>query len=325
MVFRIDGTGDGAYGFPIRKYKGAELKGLDPMMIPVGGGKYINPEAMKELSPPRKVTPETRKAKAELDKKYSSTGLSYANAEKKIAQIRKKYTDSKYFTTERVLVKGPKGPAPIMYKAFESDEIADFNKEYDHFEEVKKFDPSKLPEPDRSEYMDAVASKKEIEYNNSDLAYQAAPSTTHPENDDYVTQERNPMLNFSIDKDGNIKEKEITPKQKEARDKFNKLATSNYISYKEATETIEKIKNKYKDAKYQKFVSDPNQDPGSLRNYGHSEIDVNKIPEPDKSLYLSMLNAAMDIEAKNSALFAQTGLEPHEDPFKIDSSAIIYH
>ena len=270
-----------------------------------------------------KTPEEIQQAKAELSKKVSSTGMSYSDADKKIQEIRAKYNDDKYFTTVQVLVKGQKGPRPIMYVSMELGvadlgDLEKFDDGYDHYNDVTRFDPSKLPEPDRTDYMEAVASKQEIEHNNPKLASVASSALNHLEDADYV-EPKQPSMPFDI-VNGNIVEKSVTPKQKAARDKLNNLTTSDGISYKSAVDNLKKFEEKYKDSKYKKFVPDPNQNqnldlnPGFARCYGHFELDVNKIPEPDKSEYLKYLNAVLDIEDRNSALVAQAGLEPHKNP-----------
>lgn len=228
-------------------------------------------------------TPEEKEAKAQLDTKVSSTGMSYADAENKINEIREKYNGDEY----------------------KKDVLADAGV-YGVMRTIKQFDPSKLPEPARTEYSEAMESKNEIENNNAALAKKAG-----------ITPQENKVGNKSIDNNGllgNIGEgfglgtSEPTEKQRVARAKLDTKISSTGVKYKDAKAVISQLTDKYKDDKnYQSTFNISSDDEYAVLKL-QTKFDPFKLPEPDKSAYFEALESVIEIEDANSALQAQTGL-----------------
>jgi len=105
----------------------------------------------------------------------------------------------------------------------------------------------------------------------------------------------------------------------EAREKLNKIKASNGLTYKEARATLQEIENKYKKIggadmlanKYFKQVQDPSPTGPNGEEYHvyrfHYDIDVNKLPEPDRTNFKRAQAAVEEIERNNSALVDDVG------------------
>ena len=288
----------------------------------------IDPSKLREalgIAFPPVTQKEHDKAVEELNSKVSSIGISYKEATEKMKQIEEQYTDDKYFDE--------------WYKKDESDSVL-YDKELlmntDDSEMLqigfakpkyikhRKFNPEKLPEPARTEYLEAKASKREIEMNNVELHNKTRARIKEEGYDD------------KKDLASLLKEPELTPKQKAAREKLNELTSSKGLKYADAKTKIEELKKKYifdNNPEVWDFVSDPTPkfpDRGStiLPNYGHQEFNPEKIPNAaDKKAYFEALDAILEIEKKNYALLTQAGLKETEDPRKIDiyDNSILYN
>lgn len=252
---------------------------LEEMLLKAGFGKKNAP------------TPEEKEALENLNEKVSSTGISYADANKKIDEIKEKYNDDKYYTEVTVQREQPKEIA-IYYPPTKQ----------------KVFDPSKLPEPAKTEYMEATEAKQEIENNNTALAKKAGINPTGKPKPYVEEGNIDDKLTHIFEKLGiKVKDKELTEKQKQARAKLDEKQSSTGIKYKDAKAKVEELKAKYQDSCKSRFEA---KQPEEVLIYIHpyEAFDPYKIPEPDKSAYFDALNAMQEIEGANSALVAQGGL-----------------
>lgn len=238
-------------------------------------------------------TPEQKEALSKLNEKVSSTGISYGDANKKIDEIREKYNDDKYFTEVTVEREQPKNIA-IYYPPVKK----------------KVFDESKLPEPARTEYKEAMEAKKEIENNNTALAKKAGITPPGKDKAPVAGQDMSDLL-----KKAGLKpaETELTEKQKAAREKLDEKQASTGVKYKDAKATLSELKEKYKDSCISAFES---QQPKDIQIYimPYEAFDPYKIPEPDRTAYFDALAAVNEIEESNSALLSQAGLSRTEQP-----------
>lgn len=106
---------------------------------------------------------------------------------------------------------------------------------------------------------------------------------------------------------------ELTSKEKEARQKLDKQQSSTGVTYKDAKDALAKIKNKYeKDKQYWSTFESKQPRNVMIHIMPYQALDPYKIPEPDRSAFFEALEAVMEIEQNNSALFKQTGLTPTE-------------
>lgn len=241
----------------------------------------------------REATPEQKEALAKLNEKVSSTGISYGDANKKIDEIREKYKDDKYFTEVTVEREQPKN-LDIYYPPVKK----------------KVFDESKLPEPARTEYREAMEAKKEIENNNTALAKKAGITPAGKDKAPVAGRDISDMLKKLGLKPGGA---ELTEKQKAAREKLDEKQASTGVKYKDAKATLSQLQEKYKDSCRSKFESDQ---PKDIQIYimPYEAFDPYKIPEPDKTAYFDALAAINEIEESNSALLAQGGLSRTGQP-----------
>ena len=157
------------------------------------------------------LTTEAKEAKAELDKKVSSSGMSYADAEKKVNEIREKYNGDEYYNITEIdpFAGGTPDLLPDkiseedMFKRGTPDKLPFIVPDGEFFNnkggtpdllpnrietQRKEFDWTKLPEPARTEYKEAMEAKKEIENQNADLVKKAGIT---PQNDDVKIPEIN--------------------------------------------------------------------------------------------------------------------------------------
>lgn len=238
-------------------------------------------------------TQEELAAKAQLNEKTSSTGMSYADADARINDIREKYNSEEYMS--EVESKQPEGRMVYITPH-------------------KEFDPSKLPEPARTEYGEAMASKNEIENNNAALAKKAGIPVSEKTKSTQAPADN--RFNALLEKFGlKPKEKELSEKQKAAIAKLDDKQSSTGVTYKDASDIITKLTEKYGNDKQcqSKFES---KQPENISIYiaPYEAFDPYKIPEPDKSAYFEALESVMEIEDANSALLQQTGLNPTAMP-----------
>lgn len=119
----------------------------EKLQVPVGtlGGTKNLDELIKKL---QEIKAKQDAALEKLDKKKSSMGITYAEARK---------------TMEEIEAKHKQDTNPLLM-----------------FLNMKKFDPNKLEEPDKSRYFQAMAACIEIENANKDLAMEAGRHTTYP-------------------------------------------------------------------------------------------------------------------------------------------------
>ena len=240
-------------------------------------------------------TPEELEARAQLDEKASSTGISYGDANKKIDEIREKYNDDKYYTEVIEERQQPRGT--LIY-----------------YPPVKRrvFDESKLPEPARTEYREAMDAQEEILNNNAALARKAGLQP-QGRKEPPVSTGGNVFLEEAIAKLTGNNKPELTEKQKAARAKLDEKQSSTGVSYKEAQALISELTEKYKDSCVSKFES---PQPKDLAIYmaPYEAFDPYKIPEPDRTAYFDALASVHEIEAENSALVKQGGLPMTPQP-----------
>ena len=240
-------------------------------------------------------TPEEREAMSQLNEKVSSTGISYGDANKKIDEIREKYNDDKYYTEVIEERQQPRGT--LIY-----------------YPPVKRrvFDESKLPEPARTEYREAMDAQEEILNNNAALARKAGLQP-QGRKEPPVSTGGNVFLEEAIAKLTGNNKPELTEKQKAARAKLDEKQSSTGVSYKEAQALISELTEKYKDSCVSKFES---PQPKDLAIYmaPYEAFDPYKIPEPDRTAYFDALASIHEIEAENSALVKQGGLPMTPQP-----------
>lgn len=250
-------------------------------------------------------TPEELEARAQLDEKVSSTGISYKDANKKIDEIRDKYNDDKYYT--EVLVEREQPRELMVY--------------YPPIKQ-KVFDESKLPEPARTEYREAMEAKKEIENNNTALAKKAG-ITPQSKDEAPIASPEMPRIRELLEKLGGGTNVELTEKQKAAREKLDEKKSSTGVTYKDAKAKLAELKEKYEDLCTSWFNS---KQPKNIALFipPYEAFDPYKIPEPDKTAYFDALASIQEIEKANSALVAQGGLsktpQPSQDYAKNPSS-----
>lgn len=238
-------------------------------------------------------TPEQKEALSKLNEKVSSTGIAYGDANKKIDEIREKYKDDKYFT-----------------EVTEERKQPEFMDIYLPPIKQKVFDESKLPEPARTEYKEAMEAKKEIENNNTALTKKAGITTPGKDKAPVAGEDMSDLLKKAGLKPAST---ELTEKQKAAREKLDEKQASTGVKYKDAKATLSELKEKYKDSCRSKFES---QQPKDIYIYimPYEAFDPYKIPEPDKKAYFDALAAVNEIEESNSALLSQGGLSRTEQP-----------
>lgn len=266
------------------------------------------PPRLKELAGNVKQEPTEAnlEAKAKLDELVSSTGIKYSDAEQTINDIRAKYTDDKYFS-KRIVDPNTKRHA--------GSDFAIYYKPY----EVKQFNPNKLPEPARTQYMEAVAAKEEINNNNEALVKAAGPAASDiPDDAKGIFLSRvdgNDKLAELMKKAGLVKEKEVTEKQQAAREQLNDKVSSTGMRYEDAKNTLDEIVEKYKDdPKCQsKFES---KQPKDIAIYvlPQEKFDPHKLPEPARTQYFEALDSVKEIQEKNSALVKQADLPFVQEP-----------
>ena len=251
---------------------------------------------------PKKLerTPEQKEALAELNKKVSSTGISYGEATAKIDEIREKYNDDKYFKEVTIRDNQPKNFDKYMMDI-----------EYLPIKQ-KVFDESKLPEPARTEYREAMAAKEEIENNNAALAKKAAIYPSGHTKPPVAGRDADEVLAAVVGESG-LKPEEPTEKQKAARAKLDEKQSSTGVKYKDAKAVIAQLTEKYKDSCRSEFES---KQPTGILIYimPYEAFDPYKIPEPDKTAYFDALAVITEIEQQNSALLQQAGLSMTPQP-----------
>ena len=94
-----------------------------------------------------------------------------------------------------------------------------------------------------------------------------------------------------------------------AREKFDKLQASNGMTYGDARRTVEEIKQQYPNA-----ITTVMQEQAQPKEIGIyippipvKVVDLNKLPAEVRSQYQNAINAMIEIQQNNSALFKQTG------------------
>lgn len=253
---------------------------------------------------PKKLerTPEQKEALAELNKKVSSTGISYGEATAKIDEIREKYNDDKYFKEVTIRDNQPKNSDRYMI------DIVRLPIKY------KVFDESKLPEPARTEYREAMAAKEEIENNNTALAKKAGINPSGHDKPPVAGREISEGLADVLKRAGGIKAEEPTEKQKAARAKLDEKQSSTGVKYKDAKAVIDQLTEKYKDSCRSEFESQQPTNGILIYIMPYEAFDPYKIPEPDRTAYFDALAAVTEIEQQNSALLQQGGLSMTPQP-----------
>lgn len=266
------------------------------------------PPRLKELAGNVKQEPTEAnlEAKAKLDELVSSTGIKYSDAEQTINDIRAKYTDDKYFS-KKIVDPNQKKYDGVYYAIYE--------KPY----EVKQFNPNKLPEPARTQYMEAVAAKEEIHNNNEALVKAAGPAASGiPDDAKGIFLSRvdgNDRLAEIMKKSGLVKEKEVTEKQQTAREQLNDKVSSDGMRYEDAKNTLDEIVEKYKDDPKCQSKFESNQ-PKNIAIYiaPREGFDPYMLPEPARTQYFEALDCVKEIQEKNSALVKQADLPFVQDP-----------
>ena len=246
-------------------------------------------------------TPEQQKALEELNEKVSSTGISYGEATAKIDEIRVKYNDDKYFKEVTIRDNQPKNSDRYI-------DIVRFPIKH------KVFDESKLPEPARTEYREAMAAKEEIENNNTALAKKAGINPSGHDKPPVAGREISEGLADVLKRAGGIKAEEPTEKQKAARAKLDEKQSSTGVKYKDAKAVINQLTEKYKDSCRSEFESQQPTNGILIYIMPYEAFDPYKIPEPDRTAYFDALAAVTEIEQQNSALLQQGGLSMTPQP-----------
>ena len=263
-----------------------------------------------------KLTAEQKEARAELNQKQSSIGMTYADAKAKVAEILQKYPDC-YYEVEVSNEPQPdeNGQVVLIY-------ITPTN--------TKVFNPDKLPEPARTEYKEAMASMTEIENANSALAQKGKISvnpmpknvTPHYQTINDIDTSQFKGLGFSP-----AQKAEPTETQKSARVKLNEKVSSTGMSYKDAKATIESITKQYKNnPDYQSEFEQ--EQPKDIYVYYPpiKAFDPHKLKGADNVVYFRALSAIQEIEKSNYALLVQAGLSMTPSPMlpKNDNNIIYY-
>jgi len=258
-----------------------------------------------QLTPEQKAAKakEKKEAIAKLDKKVSSTDISYADAKAKIKEIEEKYKDDKYFTTRtKEFFEGVRG------------EWGGYTIAISHIP-VKEFDSSKLPEPARTEYREAMAAKEEIEQNNTDLCNKAGIPVTEYKLGYTAGRISDAQLETLIEASDIGKTVELSEKQKAARAKLDEKTSSSGAKYKDSQAKLAELKKKYENnpACQSEFES---IQPKNLEIYRlpYKAFDPYKMPEPDRTAYFEALESVNEIEKKNSALMEQGGVGKTPQP-----------
>jgi len=242
-------------------------------------------EMAKQSKAEKDPTPEQKKAQHAMEKKKSSTGMTYKKAKETVDAIREGHPEC-------------------------NEEIVDDNTNGIMVYRTKKvFNPDKLPEPEKTQYKEAMASMYEIEQNNEDLQQQTGLKPTK----ELKTSKAN--TTYKIEGGRLVKEEVLTDTQKKAREALDEKVSSDGISYKDAKAKIEEIKNKYgNDPEYQsKFEQ---EQPTGIMAYIPVKIafDPYKLPYEVKKEYFNALKAMKEIEQTNYALLVQAGLERTPTP-----------
>ena len=292
----------GNAGDKIKEYFAPILESKEPPVINEPAGKKLL-ELKQEKQEPTEANLE---AKAKLDELVSSTGIKYSDAEQTINDIRAKYTDDKYFS-KKIVDPNQKKYDGVYYAIYE--------KPY----EVKQFNPNKLPEPARTQYMEAVAAKEEIHNNNEALVKAAGPAASGiPDDAKGIFLSRvdgNDRLAEIMKKSGLVKEKEVTEKQQTAREQLNDKVSSDGMRYEDAKNTLDEIVEKYKDDPKCQSKFESNQ-PKNIAIYiaPREGFDPYMLPEPARTQYFEALDCVKEIQEKNSALVKQADLPFVQDP-----------
>ena len=290
----------GNAGVEIKEYFAPILESKELPVINKQAGKKLLDRVKQE------PTEANLEAKAKLDELVSSTGIKYSDAEQTINDIRAKYTDDMYFSKKIVdpNQKEPDGIHNMLY-----------TKPY----EVKQFNPNKLPEPARTQYMEAVAAKEEIHNNNEALVKAAGPAASDiPDDAKGIFLSRvdgNDKLAELMKKAGLVKEKEVTEKQQAAREQLNDKVSSTGMRYEDAKNTLDEIVEKYKDDPKCQSKFESNQ-PKNIAIYiaPREGFDPYMLPEPARTQYFEALDCVKEIQEKNSALVKQADLPFVQEP-----------
>ena len=250
-----------------------------------------------------KLTAEQKEARAEMNSKKSSIGISYADAKAKIAEILQKYSNC-YDEVEN------SNEAP-------SDEKGEVNLTYRKPTKTKVFNPDKLPEPAKTEYKEAMASMQEIENANPALSQKGGIKVTQIKNE---TTKSSPFANFDKTSFEGIGFKpapkpEPTETQKSARAKLNEKVSSKGISYKDAKATIENITKQYENnPDYQSNFTQEQSGTRTSVHYSVKAFDPYKLKGANREVYFNALSAIKEIETANYALLTQAGLKLTKEP-----------
>ena len=245
-----------------------------------------------------KLTAEQKEARAEMNQKQSSIGMTYADAKAKVAEILQKYPNC-YDEVEVSNEPKPDENGRIILI---------------HTEPTK----TKIFNPDaRTEYKEAMASMREIENANSALAQKGGIKVTPIKNE---TTKHSMLDNFDSTSFEGIGFKpaskpEPTETQKSARAKLNEKVSSTGMSYKDAKATIENITKQYKNnPDYQSEFAQEQHKSLNIYYPPVKAFDPYKLKGADREVYFKALSAIHEIETANYALLTQAGLEPTKDP-----------
>lgn len=252
----------------------------------------------KLLGKEQKPSPEQKAALQELETKLSSTGINYKDAKKIMNEIEAKYSNCWVTTTEEA------------HRA-NNNEIQIFT--YSTITK-KMFDVSKLPEPDKSNYINAKASVIEIQHNNSALATKAGVELL----EDNSTQATDLSAILDITRARGLGQtREMSDAKKKARAELDSKVSSSGMSYKDAKAIIDKIVAENKDnPDYQSEFESEQDSKLLIYNEPTKGFDVYKLPYGLKEKYFEALDAIQEIENNNYALLTEAGLSKTEEPKK---------
>ncbi len=222
-------------------------------------------------------TQANQEARAQLDDKVSSTGIKYSDAEKRIQKIRDKYKND-----ENV---NPYDPTIKCYG----------------HEQKRIFTPYQLPEPDRSQYYEALCAKLEIEMNNSELVEKAGNAVSKLNRHERISS---------------FYENQDRTKMQEAAALLDTKKASNDLSYRDAKVVVkqmtEKIKKYRKDNNIKTLLVRSKQN----KNKPYTEEEIKKLgglSDAEVKQFVGALNALKELEKTNYALLMQAGNTPTND------------
>lgn len=277
----------------------------------VGGKSIENVIANLTGRNDNKLNAEQREARKELDEKKSSTGVTYAEAKKKVSEILEKYPncyEEKEISNEQ------------------NDAINRTRMIYVQPTKVKEFNPNLLPEPARTEYKENKACMLEIENTNLALAKKAGIEVEEINKEAEKTSiSFDRLVPSSLGAFNPIKKTEVTETQKAAKAKLEEKISSTGISYKDAKATIENITQQYKNnPDYQsEFKQEQSKNVLSYKP-PIKAFDPYKLKGAEREVYFKALNAIQEIERTNYALLIKAGLDTTKTPAKPQSREIYF-